>query len=481
MAQDATAVNRRVVIEPSLSATTSFVEVQGRASDLNGSDWVSQVGSGLRVSSRSGRVQGLFDYALLADAHLRRSERNRITHSLFSDLKAEAVPGWAYVDARATVTQQSISAFGQQTAAGSLTGNDNSQDVLNLSVSPYVKGELAGWADYEFRLTAAATNVRASVLGDSSNIGSSLSLQSPRRGTKVGWGFQANQQRVDFRAGRATDSYRVAASLRYAAEADLVLVARLGQESTNVGGLERRSYDNWGAGVTWTPTARTTLSASGDRRYFGNGYQLLLDHRFRRSQIRFASVRDATSGGDGTGVGTPTTLFQLYMRQFQSSQPDPALRETQVRDLLRLSNQDPNTLVGGGFASAAIALQRRDDLAYSYLGRRTTMTLQAFSSTTSVLDTIAGVASGQTRQAGVLGSLAHRLTPTSSLSLAGSYQRTLSNDVLAGNSLKTASLGLTTLVDSKTSASLIARTSQFSGLPNPNRETALTASLSFRF
>jgi uncharacterized protein (PEP-CTERM system associated) len=472
---------RSFSITPSFNASTAYAVSSARSDG----ELVTQVGPGLQINSRTGRLVGSLDYSLLGTLYSRNSDANTFTNSLAATAKGELVPRWAYVDVRANIAKQSVSAFGTQSTADSLQANNNFREVWTLYVSPYVRGELRDIASYEVRTSAGVNNVRGSQLGDSTNFGSSITLQSARRGTTLGWGLQGTAQRVDYTAGRATDTLRGTASLTYQPNADLLLTLRGGQESTNVGGSDRRLYANWGAGVRWIPGVRTTVSFDADRRYFGDSYQVLLEHRFRRSSVRFTSSRDASSSSDLTGVGQPSTLLQLLMRQYQSIEPDPVLREIRVRELLRLRNQNPNTIVGGGFATSGISLSQRNDLAYSYIGLRSDFTLLAFTSDSRSLDNFgaplnaAGL--GDTRQQGLLATGTHRLSPRDTLTLSFSYQRTLAEQGQAGNSLSSVNLGYTTLVSRSATASIGARYSIFDGALPTNREAGLTASLSVRF
>jgi uncharacterized protein (PEP-CTERM system associated) len=474
--------NRTFWVVPTFNASTVYSLVSGRTNGGNKGEFVTQLGPGLQVTSRSGRVQGSLDYSLLGTVHSERSESNTFNNSLVAAAKAEVVPAWMYVDARATISKQAVSAFGLQTEQGSVQTNNNQREVWSLYVSPYVRGELRQLAEYEFRLNGGGSNVRGSAQGDSTNFGGSATLRSPRQGTVLGWGLQGTAQRVDFKAGRATDTYRGTASVFFAPYPDLFFSLRGGQESTNVGaGTARRQYANWGAGARWAPSPRTIVSFDADKRYFGDSYQVLLEHRLRRSSIRFTSTRDATSGSDPNGVGQPTTLFQLLMRQYASQQPDPILRELQVRELLRLAGANPNTVVGGGFATSAVSLQRREDLSFSYIGLRTDFNLLAFASDTSILDTLGSPLAGTTRQAGLLGTVSHKLTPQQVLSLTTSYQRTQGTAGQPSNDLKSISLGLNTVLSKSITATAGARYSIFDGASLSNRETSLTASVSVRF
>lgn len=474
VAQDA-AVSRSYHLLPSFNASAQIVDVRSRNGPSQPAELVMQLGPGLQLSKQSGRIQGTLDYQLLGSIYSRRSDRTTVNNNLAASGRAEAVPGWMYVDARATIGKQSVSPLGQLSSSDSLALNSNQQEALNIQVSPYVRGELLGLAEYELRLLAGATEVRGTTLGDSNALGSSLSLSSPRRGTVLGWGLQLSQDRQDFKGGRATDNYRATASVSASPDPELSLVVRAGQESTNVGALERRTYANWGGGLRWTPTPRTIVSLSGDRRYFGDGFQVTLEHRLRRSAIRFTSTKDATSGGQ------PMTLFELYMLQYKSIEPDLSLRFIRVLELLRQTGQNPNSVVGGSFATSTVTLQRRDDLSYSYIAARTTFTLRANAGTTDVLDNISAQSGlGFIKQRGLEASVAHRLTPTTSATLIASLQRN-SGQNQPDSELTSLSLGLNTALNRQTTASVGARMGVYSGASNSNREASLTGSLSMRF
>jgi uncharacterized protein (PEP-CTERM system associated) len=249
-----------------------------------------------------------------------------------------------------------------------------------------------------------------------------------------------------------------------------------------VGSVYRQTYNNWGGDLRWTPSARTTASIGADRRYFGDGYQVLLEHRFPNSSVRFTSTRDANNAANGAGVGQPITLYQLLYNQLASAYPDPAQRDQFVRTLLQTLQLNPNAVVAGGFASGGTTVQRRDDLSMTYLGRRATFTLQAFSSDTQRIDTTTvGVDTTPVRQAGLSATVSYRLTPTSNVNLTGSGLRTRGTATQPGNQLKSVSLSWGSQLSKYIGTSVSARYSAFEGAANPYRESALSASLNLRF
>lgn len=481
MAQDAPG-SRAVNVIPTFASTVSYTEVQGAVGQPDGGEFVTRLSPGIQMRSRSGRIVGAFDYHLNVNLYSRNKETQSIENSLSAAATLEAVSGFFFVDTRASIAQQSLSAYGQQSADGSLLANDNRTDVLNLAVSPYLRGPLGSVGEYELRLSAAATNGYKSIAADSTNNGGSLSLRSRNSNSVFGWSLQASQQRVDFRAGRATDSARASAAVTAAPDSDIRLTLRGGQETTDVGGFERRRYDNWGGGVRWTPTDRTVINVDGDRRYYGTGYQVAVEHRLRRAVFRYSSTRDATSGSDGNGVGQPVTLYQLYYAQFASLEPDPARREQLVRDFLRAIGQDPNAVVAGGAVTSAVTLQRRDDLSMALVGKRTSLNLQAFGSSSQVIDNPTGAADdGPVRQRGLTATLSHRVTPLSTLNLVASLNKTLASPRQEGTKMQSLSLNWNSVLNNQATAAVGLRHSVFDSAFDSYRESALTASLSLRF
>ncbi len=447
-------------------------------------DFITELRPGITLSSGSGRVRGTLNYALGAIRHSLSENGSQFQNTLNASFTAEAIEKRVFLDGSASVARTAISAFGQQAASDSLSTNGNRTEVANVSLSPYVRGRLGDVTTYEARLTESATNARDSIVGDSTNTGGSLTLSSARSGALFGWSLNATHNHAHFRVGGNSSSDSAAATVTARPDPELQLSLRGGQEANDVFGDQRTRYNNYGGGITWTPSPRTTASIDADERYFGRSFRLSLQHRFSRSSFSLNATRDASTSGNPTGVGQPQTLYQLYYNQFASQQPDPALRDQLVLDFLRALGQDPNTIVIGGYLNTGVTLQRREDLAWTYTGVRSTISLQAFASDVRLLGTAGQAAQtpdAATRQIGYTGSLSYRLTPTASTSLTGSWLRTLTNATQLGNSLKTVALTWTNQLGKRTSASLSARYSLFSSPTSPYHESSAVATLGVRF
>ena len=473
---------RSTSLSASVDTQLSYV-VNSRTGGLDGGEFVAEVRPGLQLSSRSGRVVGSLNYALGLSHHSRNYDGQNVQHQLNGSFSAEAVERWMYVDGSATVSQQTVSAFGQQSAPGSSQDNRNRIEVATVSLSPYVRGVFGSAVNYEARFTGNATNGRHSIAADSSGTSASVSLSSVAAGgSAIGWSLLALTQTSDFRAGRETQSDRYSASLNYTADADLNFSLRGGQESNDVASVSKTTHTNWGAGVTWRPTPRTRAQLDTDDRYFGRSYRVLLEHRLASSSVQFTSSRDSSNGSDSSGAGQRITLYQVFFAQFASIQPDPVLRDLLVLDFLRAQNLDPNIVVSGGFLNTAVTVQQRHQLTLSYAGMRMAASVQAFASSSRVLDAAAITPANQdTRQWGYLANASYRLTPTASVALTSSRLLTQANATQSGTELKSLSLSLSDQLGRRTSASISVRYSVFNSATDPYREAGITASLSQRF
>ncbi len=465
-----------------VNSSASYVDTQ-RPAGVDGRDLVLDVRPGVQYSSRSGRVQGSLQYNMGLVRYIGDTDAGDVQHTLDAAFTAEAVPNWFYVDATAGVVQSALSPVGQQSAGSSLQRNRNRTEVASASLSPYVRGPLGSFATYNLRLNARAVNTRRSIAGDSTSSGAVAAIDSAGAGSLLGWGLLASSDRSSFRRGRTTVNERVQARLSLSPDPELRLALRGGQETTDAITVDKQRYANWGFDAQWTPNERTQASLTTDRRYFGQSHQFSFTHRLPQTAWTFLSSKSASNNADPNAAGAPVSLFQLLMAVYASALPDPVLREQFVLAQLQQNNLDPNTAVLGGFVNSGLSVQRRNELAWTYTGRRTTLGLQGFGGRTSQLGNglAPAPANGDVRQSGYTSSLAYRLTPTATATVVG--QRLMTREVATDvhTDLKSLGLTLTEQIGRRANASLGARYSVFNSPTDPYRESSVTASLSLRF
>ena len=479
------ASGRAFSVVPSVSISETLTDNSRLVSFGRQSDLITQITPSVRISSTGGRVKGFLNYSLSGLAYARHSQVSNFQNSLSALANVEAVENWAFLDASADISQQSISAFGTQSADPTLV-NSNRTEVRTYKLSPYVRGQLADLASYEARLTHTAVSNSSTAASNSSNDEARLRLggDSPLR--VLSWSADATRQVIDYRVGRRTEDDRLRGELHFAIDPQLQLTLIDGRESNDYVSLDKQSHSTPGWGLDWKPTERTRISVQREQRFFGNSHTYDLEHRTPRTVWSYRDTRDISTGFGQPTAGSLGTAYDLFFAQFASRQPDPALRATLVNNFLQANGIAPTTQVFGGSLASAVMLQRRQELSFALLGIRDTVTFMASRSDARRLDSIVSVADdfsngNNVRQRGYSVNLAHRLTPLSALNLIASMDRTSGSTAAQSTRLRSISLAWSGRLGPHSSGSLGARHSVFDSATNPYKETAATAALSLQF
>ena len=482
---DAAATGRAFSIVPTFNVSTTLTDNSRLTPTDRQSDLITLVTPGLRITSNGGRVKGFLDYSLSGVVHAKNSSSNELQNALNAAVTAEAIENWAYLDVSANISQQTISAFGTQSNDSTLV-NENRTEARTFSLSPYVRGSLAGLANYNARLTHTSTHSSASTASNVTSTDAALRLSGANSLGIMNWSADASRQVIDFSAGRQTENDRLRAVLTFAVDPQLRLSVIGGREANNYVSLDKQSHSITGFGIDWTPTERTKVSASGERRFFGNSHSFVFEHRTPRSVWRISDSRDISTGFNQPALGSQGTIYDLLFAQFASLQPDPVLRAQLVNDFLRAAGIPPSAVLPTGSLTSAVTLQRQQELSFALLGLRDTVTFAASQSEARRLDSVVAVSddfanSNQVRQRALSVNWAHRLTPQSALNLLASLARTSGTVGSQSTSLRTIALNWTSSVGPRSNLVLGARHAVFDGATRSYTESAVTASLGIRF
>jgi uncharacterized protein (PEP-CTERM system associated) len=486
------AAGRNVRVNTQFSAQQTITDNVNLSATDKRSEAITTLSPGISVESRSGRVQGSLAYSPSALIHARDSSLNELQNNLSARLAAEVVEQHLFVDANASISQQTISAFGTQVGNTGLV-NDNQTEVINLGVSANWRSRLGDLADATASLAWAGSRSADTSLGDGDTVDGGLGLSGTEG--RFGWGLDALWQSSNFSDADRVTSNQVFGTLRFSPDPDLQLSLRGGVEGENLRTGTRETGDFWGWGASWQPGPRTSLSWQTDHRFFGRSHNFSVQHRFARS---FVSYTDSRGTNDAGGLGDPLnrnaggrnqsrqpTNYDVALQQFAFI-TDPALRDQVARRFLREQGLDPNALAGGGFLRAGKTLDHTQTLAVGYTAVRTTFTVSAFRSESEPLDENTAVGGdlsnvGRVRQAGFSVGASHRLTPTASLALTGSQSRTLDEPGQAGNEQRSVSLFLSETLGPRTNGSVGVRHTRSYGETDPYRESAIVGSVSIQF
>lgn len=474
---------------------TPSVQVSERISDNilltntdRKNDQVTEVAPGLRIEGQTARLKVNFDYQLRGLFYAQGSRSNHTQNSLNAFGTLEALENWLYLDFSGVISQQSISAFGTQNPNGSTVNvNPNSTETSNFRLSPYIKGRLLGYADYELRYERSTLNSDSSGAFDSDTQEWTGRLSGATAMANLGWSLEGRRTEIDYSGERKNESDLFRGLVNYLFTPEIRVSASVGSESNDYISGEKQTWNTHGYGFDWSPTERTMLSAFRERRFFGNGHTVSFTHRtpltsWRISDSRDVSLAPATLSTVGLG-----TVYDLMYNLYQSSIPDPAQRNNFVRGLLQQSGISPNTPVLAGFLSSQASVQRQQEFSVAFQGVRNTVTFLASRSESQRLGTNLGAGAGdfavtsRIRQHGYSLNWAHHLTPLSSMTVLASQQNSAGDANIQGTKLRTLTLSYSTKFDPRTTASLGVRRALFQSSVNPYQENAITGTLSVNF
>lgn len=464
-------------VTPTLSVSQSVTDNVDLTPEKR-SEAVTTISPGLRVSSRNARMQGTLDYSLNANFYARDERRSGITNALAGGLTAEVVPNVVSVDARASVSQQPISAFGVQGVDPNL-GRANRAEVRVLSVAPVIRGHITDAITAQVSSTWTRSTSSGGIGAESTALAHTGQIGG--QAGPFGWSANVSDVTSTFGAGgRETGNRRIGLSLTYAPNLDLQFSARGGRETDTVRDLESRSTTNYGLGVTWSPSPRTTASANVDRRYFGNAYALQLSHRMARGLITFSDSRDANNGAVSDRTLAFVQRYEEVFRQLVTAGLPPGVAD----QLTRLVLQNENLFIG-----RAVALQHRQDATFVLQGVRATIAFTAYRSSSSRLDQASSASDDLSladglSQRGYSLTASYTLSSTTSLALAYTDSRNSGERATVPglrNDLRSLTASLTGRLTQRVGYSLTARHTSSDSALNPYSENGGQLSLSFTF
>lgn len=447
------------------------------------SDQVLEVSPGLRVVANGARVKGSLDYSLRLLNHLQDTSGDSVRQALNGQGVVEVWDGRGYVDLSASISDQAVSAFGP--LGGSGVADTNLSETTSFRFSPYLKGRLAGWADYEVRYAHATSNTRSSSVSDRTSEDVSMALQGTVGGP-LGWSAQVQSGTVDYSLDRKTHTDSARLNLFYTFTPQLRFSAMVGRERNDVLTTQRESYSMSGVGFDWRPSPRSRLSLDLQDRYFGHSHNLQGEHRTGRTLWRLRDSRDVSNSPTQAATASLGTLYDLLDAYYLSIEPDPIRRAQLVQAELLNLGLPGDLQIFQSFLSSAATLARTQSLSAIVQGRRTVFTATLSRSRTSRLQSVITLgddfdSNSFVLQQGVSLSVGHRLTPQTSASADWSLQRNEGSLTGLSTRLSSLTLRVNTQVAPRTSASLQLRRAVQDSTTRPYGETSIAGFVNHRF
>lgn len=484
-AQDAGGTAPHLSVVPRVSVSERYTNNVALSSTGKQSEFVTQISPGISIRSNAGRLKGTFDYSLNELIYARGTSARQSQNALNSVLNLEAIDGFAFVDFSGTISQQSISALGKPSTDGSsLNGNSTETAVFHLS--PYLKGSLGGFADYELRYGWTSSKADAASVSNIQTTDASARLGGVVRGSPLSWSAGWTSQDVKYSLGRTVQSGSLNGSLSYAFTPQLSGSLLVSRESNNYTSAAKQSYGSAGLGLNWRVSERTTIAAQIEHRSFGQSHNISISHRTPRTVWRFSDVRDVANSPAQSGVTTLGSLSDLLFSQFTALESDPIKRAELVNRFMQDNGLRADAQVISNFLASNVSLQRRQEASFALLGMRDTVTFVMNRGTNTSLGTFTTAFDDLANntvvsQSGFSILYAHRLSPDASMNVLASRQSTSGSGGTGSTSLRAVDVSVSSRLGRRMSASIGARRVFFDSATNPYTETAVTGNLNVQF
>ena len=474
-------------IQPTLSTQLTWTDnVDTDGADTQ-QDWILEVSPGLSMVRESGRLKGGLDLRLRNLTHAERTEENTTYVAVDGRGSFEAIENSLFVDVDASVSRDNQSLF-RGRVPGDVLDYDEDNEVRVFSVAPRYLFRFGsggeGQVNYRERWLGGGTSSgglggqRAQTLG--------VGLSHPVALRLFGWSldFSRSETRYDENATRDVEQELARGTLFINIDPQFRLRAIGGYESNDYAIAEGERGEIWGAGFDWYPTERTALSATGEKRTFGNGYDVSLRHRMARSAFSFTARRDISSLADEIADGFMfDPAYQVLYQALTSLRPDLSEFERS-----RLALEAYRRGASDAVRSNAYYVERTVGASWTLEGVRNTLTLSVLRSDRNSLDTLSGFSFGSElqsydrvsmRSASI--SFSHRLSGFATLNAGYLHSKsTGSGEESDETTRSTARLGISRRLGANTDGGLTYRHTRSEG-SDDYTENAVTATLGMRF
>jgi uncharacterized protein (PEP-CTERM system associated) len=488
-------------ITPNLGLKETYTDNVRLTQNNQISDFVTQINPGISLTGLGPHIHVDAHYVMNNVLYADQSDRNATNHQLHATANAELLDDFFFVDAKGSISQQSISSFGPQTTDNTNITN-NRTNVETYSVSPYLLNHYKNFAKSEIRYThdsVSTTGTGSTVstgLSDSQSDKIQMKLKSGTDFRILGWGLNYSKERIDFDTGQTVDLESYGGDLSYLVTPHLKLITTGGYETNNYLSISGKSTGGpyWTGGFEWNPSQRTSIAASVGKRFFGNTSSVKASHRSHRTAWNLSYNEDITTTRSQFLLPSTIDTADFLDRLWTSIIPDPVVRQQIVDGFIR-DNGLPSSLADSvNLLTNRFFLQKSLRASVSITGTRSTGVLSVFeikrtaqtsqSADSALLGTSDLALLDNTKQVGINALWNHKITSLVSANINAAYTRTTSPETGREDNYKTLRIGLTKEFQPKVNGTIEVRRNELDTNQSGDlsyKENSILASVNIRF
>jgi uncharacterized protein (PEP-CTERM system associated) len=257
---------------------------------------------------------------------------------------------WLWISGNASVfslATNPLSAVTFDPAAANVT----SIQFRQLQLSPYIQGRFGTFADYQARYSIGTSSTNADVVLARLDQRFSGSLKSGPQFNRWGWETNGEVQRRTFDNIPTQNRNSASASVFVLPIPELRVGASVNYDQIgNFSVNGKTSGTGLGLFADWTPSSRTSVSASAKRLYYGTVGKLGISHRFGFLTGALSYDKNVVTSSDASVLTlSPSALFGAGGF---SANLNPVFNQLAAQNLL----QSYSSIIGGGVLSDFIVL-----------------------------------------------------------------------------------------------------------------------------
>jgi uncharacterized protein (PEP-CTERM system associated) len=255
-------------IEPRIEVEEAFTDNVNLTRDNKQVDFITVLRPGVSFSATGTRLEVDVDYEFERALFLDNNEKDNERQRLASRGSTALIDGRLFVDAKATITQQSVSSRAA-TSSTTLTDTQNQTTTTATSISPFFRHHFGSWADAELRYTLDDTSFDAQGPSDTTTNRFTGNVTSGRRFSKLIWSLIGDTETTERTpGGRTTEHHLAIADLQYVISSQIAVLASGGFESIRDSTLATEPDGPIGSvGVLLAPTPDAALRVTFGRRF----------------------------------------------------------------------------------------------------------------------------------------------------------------------------------------------------------------------
>ena len=459
------------------------------------SQFIAELTPGLRVQSDSQRARLRARYQMhyfhFADNDLNGD--NRVVHELQADANFKLVDELLYLDAAAHVGQQAVSMFGPQ-LNNNLYAENNRAEVRTTKISPYLQHQFNSGAYAMARYTRDRVESDARGYGDTNGNSVYAAFDTGTAMQKVGASISYSRNDIDSTRMPSSHMQTLQGNLRWRVAQTFALTASAGRDSHDYESMSGPTRGNlWSVGFAWDPTERTSLHASAGRRYFGDTYSLLAQHRSRRTVWNIRYNEEVTTARAQFLLPASIDTFSMIDKMLRPSIPDPVARRNAAEAYIRAVGLPPVLAESINYLSNRYVLQKGLHASVALNTPRSVTLVSLFNTRRKALSTAqsdsellgSSIASDHdnTRQTGISALVNWRLGPRTNLNFSTAVTRLESESRNFSDVNRTVRLAMTRDFHSKMRGTVEVRHVKggLSDRRGEYRENAIAGTLSMSF